>query len=386
MRPSSGASSTSLTGAPDGSQTPLRADATAPGCGQTPCLHLNAWGGVSADQVARVEWLEFGSAVCGCAARDACRIVAEDIQSASDPRTELVQSFGIQAYACHPLMAEGRVLGTLSFGTRTRTRFSDEDLSLMKAVADLVATALERQRVQTALQRTAEDLKRSNRDLEQFAYVASHDLQEPLRAVGGYVKLLERRLSGSLDSKSLEYMAGAFEGALRMERLINDLLAFSRIGTRGREFVPTDLDRVLEQALANLQAGIASAGAKVTHDRLPTLKVDGTQLMQVFQNLVGNAIKFQRDKSPSVHVGAHRQDGCWVFAVRDNGIGIDAEYFEKIFQLFQRLHTRKQYPGTGLGLAICKRIVERHGGTIWVESRAGEGSTFYFSIPTSGGE
>jgi light-regulated signal transduction histidine kinase (bacteriophytochrome) len=343
-------------------------------------LRLNACGGIPADEARKIEWLDFGSAVCGCAARDGSRIVAEDIQATPDLRTELVKSFGLQAYACHPLLVGGRVLGTLSFGTRTRAHFSKDDLSLMKAVADQVAVAMERERAQVALHQATEDLKRSNRDLEQFAYVASHDLQEPLRAVGGYVKLLERRLSGSLDDRAREFMAGAFDGALRMERLIHDLLAFSRVGTRGGEFVPTGLTGVLQQALANLRASIESDGATITHDPLPTLTVDATQLMQVFQNLIGNAIKFRGEQPPRIHVGAHQQDGRWIFSVRDNGIGIDPQYLERIFQVFQRLHTRRKYPGTGIGLAICRKIVERHGGQIWVESQPGQGSTFYFSL------
>ncbi|HOX58854.1 MAG TPA: PAS domain S-box protein [Candidatus Paceibacterota bacterium] len=697
-------------------------------------LHLNASAGIPGAEARKIEWLDYGSAVCGCAARDACRIVAQDVQHSPDPRTELVRAYGVQAYACHPLMAGGRVLGTLSFGTRTRARFSDEELSLMKAVTDLVAIAMERQRAQAELrkvneeleqrvadrtaelraasryarslieasldplvtispegkitdvneatelatgvardllvgsdfssyftepanaeagyrkvlaeglvrdypltmrhlsgrtidvlynatvylneagevqgvfaaarditdrklaerrrdftsgllalfaqktsardylnsvlevvrqwtgcqalgiriadeqgeipfaawagfepefverenrlslkrdncccvralslafeqpdrrlltpggsyrwddtiahhksltpeqqalyrgnctkfgfaslaiipiryrdraigaiqladrrpgqfppaaiefletmtpligeavhrfqteaelarhrdelevlvaqrtgeltnanarlQQTAEELQRSNRDLEQFAYVASHDLQEPLRAVGGYIKLVERRMAQHMDAKAREYITGAFEGALRMERLINDLLAFSRVGTRGGQFSPTQLDTVLLQALANLHDSIESAQAVVTRDPLPTLPVDGTQFMQVFQNLIGNAIKFRGDEPPKVHISAQPQNGGWLFSVRDNGIGIAPAYSERIFQLFQRLHTRKQYSGTGIGLAVCKRIVERHGGAIWVESQPGLGATFYFSLPATPG-
>jgi light-regulated signal transduction histidine kinase (bacteriophytochrome) len=249
------------------------------------------------------------------------------------------------------------------------------------AVRDITA----RKQREEQLHQLTEDLKRSNRDLEQFAYVASHDLQEPLRAVGGYMKLLERRLADALDDRGREYIAGAFEGAMRMERLIRDLLTFSRIGTRGGSLVPTGLDTVLQQSLENLQAGIHSAQAVVTHDPLPTLVVDGSQIMQVFQNLIGNAIKFHGEQPPKIHVGAEEQDGRWVFSVRDNGIGIEPQYFERIFQIFQRLHTRKRYSGTGIGLAICKKIVERHGGALWVESQPGKGSTFYFSIPTGQG-
>jgi PAS domain S-box-containing protein len=249
------------------------------------------------------------------------------------------------------------------------------------AVQVLLRDITERKRAQAALQRTSDDLKRSNRDLEQFAYVASHDLQEPLRAIGGYVKLLEHRFPDKLDTKARDYIAGAFDGATRMERLISDLLAFSRVAVRGDAFLPADLEDALGQALRNLEAGINSAQATVAHDPLPTLSVDAGQIRQLFQNLIGNALKFHSEQPPKIHIGALRQDGRWVFSVRDNGIGIDPQYYEKIFQIFQRLHTRKDYPGTGIGLAICKKIVERHGGTIWVESQPTQGSTFYFSIP-----
>jgi PAS domain S-box-containing protein len=250
-----------------------------------------------------------------------------------------------------------------------------------RAILVLLRDITERKRAEAALQQTTEDLQRSNRDLEQFAYVASHDLQEPLRAVGGYVKLLQHRFPDKLDSKARGYVAGAFDGATRMERLIIDLLAYSRVGTRGGNFVSADLNALLEQVKGNLEAGIKSSHATVTHDALPALSVDATQMMQLFQNLIGNALKFHGEQPPRVHVGARQEEGRWVFSVRDNGIGIEPPYFEKIFKVFQRLHTRKDYPGTGIGLAICKKIVERHGGTIWVESQSGQGSTFYFTIP-----
>jgi PAS domain S-box-containing protein len=239
----------------------------------------------------------------------------------------------------------------------------------------------ERRRAQAALEQTATELERSNRDLEQFAYVASHDLQEPLRAVGGYVKLLERRFPKDTDAKAIEYIAGAVDGAARMERLISDLLAFSRVGTNGAAFVSADLNRVVAEALENLQGSIAAAGAKVAADPMPTLTVDAGQMTRLFQNLVGNAIKFRGERPPEIHIGSQRQEERWVFSVRDNGIGIDPQYYERIFQIFQRLHTRKHYRGTGIGLAICKKIVERHGGDIWVESRPDQGSTFCFSLP-----
>jgi PAS domain S-box-containing protein len=238
----------------------------------------------------------------------------------------------------------------------------------------------QRTEAEAALRRLAQDLERSNRDLEQFAYIASHDLQEPLRAVGGYVTLLQHRFPDQLDDTVREYIRGAADGAERMQRLINDLLAFSRVGTRRAAFETSDLNMLLSDALNNLQVTLAESGAKVSSDPLPRLPVDATQCVQIFQNLIGNAIKFRSERAPEIHVGTRQEQGRWLFWVRDNGIGIEPEYFGRIFQVFQRLHTRRQYPGTGIGLAICKKIAERHGGDIRVESQPGRGSTFYFSI------
>jgi PAS domain S-box-containing protein len=235
--------------------------------------------------------------------------------------------------------------------------------------------------VEEALLSAAEALKRSNLDLEQFGYVASHDLQEPLRAVAGFVRLLEHRFPEKLDAKMREYIAGAAEGATRMERLITDLLTFSRLSTEACAFTPANLGVPLNAALRNLQFTIQSAKAAVTIDPLPTVSVDESQMLQLFQNLIANALKFRSEHAPQIHIGARSEEGRWVLWVRDNGIGIEAQYFERIFQVFQRLHTRNKYPGTGIGLAISKKIVERHRGQIWVESQPGLGSTFYFSLP-----
>ena len=235
--------------------------------------------------------------------------------------------------------------------------------------------------VEEALLSAAEALKRSNLDLEQFGYVASHDLQEPLRAVAGFVRLLEHRFPEKLDAKMREYIAGAAEGATRMERLITDLLTFSRLSTEACAFTPANLGVPLNAALRNLQFTIQSAKAAVTIDPLPTVSVDESQMLQLFQNLIANALKFRSEHAPQIHIGARSEEGRWVLWVRDNGIGIEPQYFERIFQVFQRLHTRNKYPGTGIGLAISKKIVERHRGQIWVESQPGLGSTFYFSLP-----
>jgi len=199
--------------------------------------------------------------------------------------------------------------------------------------------------------------------------------------VGGYVRLLEHRFPEKLDAKAREYIEGAAEGANRMEQLITDLLTLSRVGTRSKELARANLAAPLNAALHNLQFSIRAAKAIVTSDPLPTLPVDESQIVQLFQNLIGNALKFRNKSPPRIHIGARPEEGCWVIWVRDNGIGLDPQYAERIFQVFQRLHTRKKYPGTGIGLAICKKIVERHGGKIWVESQRGQGSTFSFSIP-----
>jgi signal transduction histidine kinase len=229
--------------------------------------------------------------------------------------------------------------------------------------------------------RKAQELARSNAELEQFAYVASHDLQEPLRMVSSYTQLIVRRYGERLDSDGKEFMDFIVDGAARMKQLIEDLLAYSRVGTRGKELKATDCEVVLQKALTNLRATVEASSALVTHDPLPTIEADATQLVQLFQNLIGNAIKFRGTNAPCVHVSAKEQDDAWLFGVEDNGIGIDPQYSERIFMVFQRLHNKAEYPGTGIGLAICKKVVDRHGGRIWVESKSDCGSNFYFTLP-----
>ena len=239
----------------------------------------------------------------------------------------------------------------------------------------------QRKRAEVDLAQKAEELARSNRDLEQFAYVASHDLQEPLRMVAAYTQLLAERYRGKLDADADKYIGYAVEGALRMQTLVRDMLAFSRVGRTGVGCEHSDCNQVIEEAILNLKASIAESGATVTHDDLPMLPAERTQVLQIFQNLIGNAIKFRGKETPVIRISAKQEGTFWRFAVTDNGIGIAPEYQDIIFVIFQRLHAREEYSGNGVGLAICKKIVEYYGGKVWLESEPGHGCTFYFTLP-----
>lgn len=246
--------------------------------------------------------------------------------------------------------------------------------------------ALEAQNVRlrheiAARETTQEALRRSNAELEQLAYVASHDMQEPLRMIASYLQLIVQRYPDKLDDDGREFIGYAVDGAKRMQALIDDLLAYSRVGTKARPLEPVESEAVLDTALRHLRVAIEESGARIDRGPLPRVVGDASQLVQLFQNLVGNAIKFRGREPPVVSISCEERDDAWCFEVRDNGIGIEAAYFERIFVLFQRLHGRREYPGTGIGLALCKRIVERHGGDIGVESRPGAGSVFRFTLP-----
>jgi light-regulated signal transduction histidine kinase (bacteriophytochrome) len=230
----------------------------------------------------------------------------------------------------------------------------------------------------------AQELARSNSDLQQFAYVASHDLQEPLRIVGSYAQLFEQRYKSQVDEKGQKWIFYMVDASKRMQALIEDLLMFSRVGTKAKEPAPVDSLTSVQAALANLRMTIQRNGAEVTHDAMPVVVADQMQLTQLFQNLVGNALKYRSEAPPRIHIGVWRDGTQCRFSVRDNGIGIEPRFHERIFGLFQRLHERGKFEGTGIGLAVCKKIVERHGGTIWVESNQDQGTTFHFTLPLGG--
>jgi PAS domain S-box-containing protein len=364
-------------------------------------LHLNAYAGIPEETAREMEWLDYGVAVCGCVARDGQRIVAEDIFNHPDIRTELVKSYGIQTYACHPLEIRGKVIGTLSFGSKTRTHFSAGDLALMKTVTDQVATSMEKIRLVEELRKSRDDLelrvqertaeldgymaklRQSNQALQEFAYIAAHDMNEPLRKVISFGKMLESKFGSQLGQAGNDYLNRMINATLRMQALLNSLLEYSRVTTKPEPFRNIDLNDIVREVLSDLEITIAKTGGEVHVENLPVISADPTQIRQLFQNLIGNALKFQEPgEKPIVRVRHIPVAGseCRI-TVEDNGIGFDERHVEKIFAPFQRLRGRSEYEGTGMGLAICKKIVERHGGSIVAGSAAGKGSTFTITLP-----
>jgi PAS domain S-box-containing protein len=302
-------------------------------------------------------------------------------------RGPMAAEAGLKGAFALPVRMGDRVLGAIEFFSREPRHPDRWLLQITVSIGMLIGQLMARRQAEAAMRRAYEELElkareltRSNEELQQFAYVASHDLQEPLRMISSYTQLLGRRYGETLDGDAKEFMAYIVDGSARMKQLIEDLLAYSRVGTRGRDFQKIDSNASLSRALANLRASIESSGAVITHDPMPEVVADGAQLSQVFQNLIGNAIKFRTEESPKIHVAATAQENSWAFAVTDNGIGLDTQYADRIFMMFQRLHNKAEYPGTGIGLAIVKKIVERHGGRIWVESQPGKGAMFGFTI------
>ena len=317
--------------------------------------------------------------------------LADVDQEATLKRRESALRAGLRSAFAFPILVGGEFYGVMEFFAQ-EVRERDEDvLAIARTISHQIGQFIARKQAEAALHEAnqelthrAQQLSRSNSELEQFAYVASHDLQEPLRMIASYTQLLLRRYGDRFDGDAKEFMDFIVDGATRMKQLIEDLLAYSRVGTHGKELRPTDSKAAIQKALANLRAALESTAGTVTFDPLPTINADEFQLVQLFQNLIGNALKFKGEHAPHVHISADDQGDAWTFAVKDNGIGIDAEYFDRIFMVFQRLHNRTDYPGTGIGLAICKKVVDRHGGRIWIESQAGLGSTFRFTVPKKG--
>ena len=295
---------------------------------------------------------------------------------------EFLQRLKVKANLVVPIVVRESLWGLLIAHQCAHPRhWTSFETELLQQLANQIGIALAQAQLLEQETHQRQELSRSNSDLQQFAYIASHDLQEPLRMISSYLQLLERRYKDRLDTDAIEFIAYAVDGAIRMKTLINDLLVYSRLGTQTKPFKLTDCNQVVQQAIANLRMAIQENQVQMILGDLPTIPADATQLNQLFQNLISNAIKFRGTTAPKIEIAADHQAEGWRFWVRDNGIGIDAEYAERIFIIFQRLHSRSSYPGTGIGLAICKKIVERHGGQIWVESTVGQGSTFYFTVP-----
>ncbi|MCX9009726.1 MAG: ATP-binding protein [Candidatus Methanoperedens sp.] len=322
-------------------------------------------------------------------------LAIKDIRSEERFRHWILQEYGVRSVLGISLLVREEVIGILYFiYFSVKPSFSQAEIDFAEKLSTSISLAIqnarlfeERKRVEEELRQLTAELSRSNAELEQFAYIASHDLQEPLRMISGFTQLLARRYKGKLDKDADEFIAYIIDGVTRMQRMIEDLLAYSRVGTRGKPFESTNLEDVFNQAVTNLKAAIEENKAVITHDPLPTVMADASQMIQLFQNLIANAIKFRkREEPPRIHISARRKGNEWLFSVQDNGIGIASEFMDHLFQLFQRAHPAGEYPGTGIGLATCKRIVERHGGRIWAESEPGKGSTFYFTIPAKGGE
>lgn len=287
-----------------------------------------------------------------------------------------------------PLISNGEVFGALNIYSIETDPFSAEETMLLTELADDISygiTSLKlkiaHEKAEKALRESLIEVERSNAELEQFAYVTSHDLREPLRMISSFLQLLERRYHNKLDEEAIEFIGFAVDGAKRLDAMINDILIYSRVANKEKQFKKVHCDKVLDEAYLNLKASIEETNAEISKEQLPTLMLDEHLMIQLFQNLLSNAIKYRSDETPKIHVFTKKEEDHWLFGVKDNGIGISKKHAEKIFTIFQRLHTKDEYEGTGIGLAIAQKIVHQHGGDIWVESEPGEGSTFYFTIP-----
>lgn len=352
-------------------------------------LHLNAWAGIPEKEAKRIEWLDVGSAVCGCVAREGARIVAEHIPTTPDERTDSVKSYGIKAYCCHPLIGPGgMVIGTLSFGTCSRETFNEEDLSLMRAVADQVAVAVVRMRNESDVLALSEvmaarnvELETVNMELEFFIYSISHDLRAPLRSMAGFARILSDDYAGKLDSQGLEYLSRIQKSSVKMNRLMDDLLHLSKISRQEMERAEVDMSGKADALVAEMREADPGRTVDIEIQAGLVAHADPRLIGLVLSNLLGNAWKFtSKTAGARIEMGSVERDGETVYYVRDNGAGFNPDYAEKMFWPFQRLHSEGEFEGTGIGLTIVERIIQRHGGRVWAEGEKGKGSTIYFTL------
>ncbi len=344
-------------------------------------LHLNAYAGIPEETAREIEWLDFGAAVCGCVGRDGVRIVCENIPETPDPRTDLVRSFGIKAYCCNPLVAGGKVIGTLSFGTKSNTTFTDDQLALIKTVADQVAIAMERIQLLDAARRRAEELGALNRELESFVYSISHDLRAPLRSMEGFARIVVEDYAERLDEQGKDYLGRIHRGAEKMTRLIDDLLRLSRISRQEIDRTEVDLSKMASAIVAELREAHAGRSVEIHIKEGLTAFADPRLMGIILSNLIGNAWKFtSKIEKARIEFGADNEDGKPVYYVRDNGAGFNPEYADKMFWPFHRLHSDDEFEGTGIGLTIVERVIHRHGGKVWAEGETGKGATVYFTL------
>lgn len=371
---------------------------------ESQCLHIGAAPSLPQFYNDAVEGLKIGVGMgsCGTAAQTGKRVIVSDIRNHPYWAAYLPIVEQLEQRACwsEPIVSlDGAVLGTFAMYFCEPREPVRVELEIIEISAQLAGVAIEHDRTKNllrelneslerrvanrtkALANSNEELARSNDELRQFAYIASHDMQEPLRMVTNFGQLLQKKMADETDAETSEWLGFVVEGGQRMRALIRDLLDYSEIDYQARPFQSVDLGRVVELVLANLRASVHDTAAEITHDELPTVVGDKPQLVQLLQNLVSNAIKFHDQPPPKIHIAVERQDSEWLVSVRDQGIGIEPEYRDRVFDFFRRLHNRDRFPGTGIGLAICKRVVERHGGRIWVEPTPGHGSTFYFTLP-----
>ena len=333
---------------------------------------------------------ERGQGPTGTAIRTGKLCICENMQI--DPRfkpwREEALKRGYSSSIVLPLISDDKVFGALNIYSKETNPFSEEEKMLLKELADDISYGITSLRYRTAhdkaekaLRKSFKEVERSNAELEQFAYVTSHDLREPLRMISSFLQLLERRYKDQLDQDANEFIGYAVDGAKRLDAMINDILIYSRVANKEKKFTHVHCDKVLDEAYLNLKTSIEETNAEILNDPLPTIMIDEHLMIQLFQNLIGNAIKYRSENKPKIYISSYKEEKQWLFSVKDNGIGISQEYLEKIFTIFQRLHTNEEYDGTGIGLAIAQKIVHQHGGDIWAESELGEGSTFYFTIP-----